>query len=80
MSGAVRKPQMDKDRRKVLDLLEFVLELAPEVHSVNAIFTVFGGKVGGPWTDKEMAVILQGYADDLLDPEPRMKGSKVKNV
>jgi hypothetical protein len=60
-----RKPVMDETRRKVLNLLEFVLELDPATHSVDAVFYVLRCSEG-VWTDEEMAVVLEGYARDLL--------------
>jgi hypothetical protein len=60
-----RKPKMSEARRKVLNLLEFCLEMNPDAHSVDSVFYVLRSSLGGAWSDEEMVVLLQGYADDL---------------
>ena len=66
MRYAERKPLMCKDKRKVLDLLEFCLELEPTMPSVATLFYILKREDITPWTDKEMCVILQARANDLL--------------
>lgn len=68
-----RKPLMDENKRKVLDLLEFCAELCPSIrvcqHINNAIpFEVLRSRKHNTYniSDKELAGWLQKYADNLL--------------
>lgn len=64
-----RKVKMHKDTRKVLDLLEFVLEMSPEQGSVyqRLVCNVAQQDEDLLWvTDTEWADWLQDYADKLL--------------
>ena len=70
MSDSERKPLMNEHRRKVLDLLEFCSEADPYCTSIHELLR---GLVGGDnlvtardWSDKELSVVLQEYADKLL--------------
>jgi hypothetical protein len=72
MRGEERKPGMDKDKRKVLNLLEFISELSPAMRvcqiMVNAIPPAELERRGNDvfyFTDSEMAGYLQSYADDV---------------
>ena len=40
MSGTTRKPRMSEARRKILNLLEYILEVDPEIYSVHNAFTL----------------------------------------
>ena len=60
---------MSKDRRKVLDLLEFCLEMNPDIDSVFNVFTWVAlqhDKERKLLSDKEWGDGLQDYADMLL--------------
>jgi len=61
-----RKPRMSEARRKVLNLLEFILEIDPATPSVDSLFYKLSRVDNHFWTDEDMAVILEGYANDLL--------------
>ncbi len=67
-----RKPVMDKDTRKVLDLLEFILEMK-KGHENVSVYNTFVLMVAQQeedlcWiTDAEWAVWFQDYADKLLN-------------
>jgi hypothetical protein len=65
-----RKPVMDKDKRKVLNLLEFLSELSPSMRVCQIIFNAVPPAVMLARkddifyiTDAEMAGYLQEYAD-----------------
>ena len=57
---------MNKDRRKVLDLLEFCLEMDSDMTSVIELFTTIEQANPTAWADEELAAILQDRANDLL--------------
>lgn len=64
-----RKPQMSKDRRKVLDLLEFCLEMNPDIDTVFNVFVLHAAQRDEDhvWvSEEEWGDWLQDYADELL--------------
>ncbi len=68
-----RKPVMDDDRRKVLDLLEFIAELCPMLRVCQIIGNAVPYEVAKARkndiyyiSDKEMAGYLQDLANNLL--------------
>jgi hypothetical protein len=71
MKGEERKPAMDKDKRKVLNLLEFLSALTKMRVCqliVNAIPPADLERRGNDvfyYTDAEMAGYLQSYADEV---------------
>jgi hypothetical protein len=69
-----RKPVMDKDKRKVLNLLEFLSELSPSMRVCQIIFNAvppeeMEQREGDIFyiTDAEMAGYLQEYADLVVE-------------
>ncbi len=76
-----RKPTMDEDKRKVLNLLEFLCELT-EMRvcqlMVNAIPPADLERRGNDifyYTDAEMAGYLQEYADEVVEYRKSHDGS-----
>jgi DNA phosphorothioation-dependent restriction protein DptG len=69
-----RKPIMDEDKRKVLNMLEFCVELCPSLRICqiinNALPLEVEARLNGRDTyyisDKELAGYLREYADNLL--------------
>ena len=65
-----RKPKMSEARRKVLNLLEFILEAKPDIDSVFNVFTRHAMHDDGTefdWvTDNQWVEWLQTYADELI--------------
>ena len=65
-----RKPKMNEHRRKILNLLEFILEVDDNVDTVYNLFcdTLIGPVDGEDMTcitDEEWSDLLQTYADKL---------------
>ena len=64
-----RKPKMNEHRRKILNLLEFILEVDD---SIKSVFNVFDTHVAQDYldltgvSDKEWAEWFQDYADTLI--------------
>jgi hypothetical protein len=65
-----RKPKMSKERRKVLNLLEFILESNPDIDTVFNVFTRHARHDDGTefdWvSDGQWAAWLRIYADELV--------------
>ncbi len=72
------KPLMSKARRKVLDLLECLLELDPKLPSVASLFYVLARENEdiAPWSDEAMAVILENRVNDIMNREADNVASK----
>jgi hypothetical protein len=73
MRGDERKPSMDEDKRKVLDLLEFCSELCPSLRVCQIINNAIPSDVlmrrdtdTYYITDSELAGWLQEFADLML--------------
>lgn len=62
-----RKPVMSKARRKVLNMLECLLELDPKLPSVAAVFYVLEREDMTPWSDERMAAILENRVNELMN-------------
>ena len=78
-----RKPVMDEDKRKVLDLLEFCVELCPSQRVCQLINNAIpveelSRRDNDVYyiTDNELAGWLQTYADMLLTNKRRREESK----
>jgi len=68
IKGSVKQP-MSEDRRKVLTLLEFILEMKPDIDSVYNAFVLYVAQKDEDlvWvSDAEWGDWLQAYADKLL--------------
>jgi hypothetical protein len=70
MRGEERKPTMDKDRRKVLNLLEYLCELSPSMRICQLIFNAIPPAEMTQReddifyiTDAELAGWLQSYTE-----------------
>ena len=65
-----RKPKMNEHRRKILNLLEFILEVDDNVDTVYNVFCIHAGPEDGEdmtWIkDEEWSELLQAYADKLI--------------
>jgi len=64
-----RKPAMSKDRRKVLNLLEFILEAQPDIESVFNVFVLHVAQQDEDHTwvsDEQWAEWMQDYANKLI--------------
>ena len=63
-----RKPKMCKHRRKILDLLEYVLEVDPSPDSVYNVFALYVAQVDEDliWVDDETwALWFEEYAEKI---------------
>ena len=64
-----RKPKMNEHRRKILNLLEFILEVDDSIDTVYNVFCNHVSPEDGEdmtWiTDEEWSDLLQTYADRL---------------
>ncbi len=65
MSAQGHKPVMTDARRKVLNLLEFCLEMDPYCYSVDELIRGVN-HTARDLSDEELASALQDYADGLL--------------
>jgi hypothetical protein len=68
-----RKPVMDEDKRKVLNLLEFISEMCPSLRVCQLIVNCVPPEVRSRMNndlyyipDADMKVYLQEYADNLV--------------
>ena len=69
---------MNKDRRKVLDLLEFCLEMDSDMTSVIELFSTIEQANPNAWADEELAAILQDRANDLLKETKNVLGKQMQ--
>jgi hypothetical protein len=69
MRGSGSKPVMNGHRRKVLNLLEFCLEMNPDIDTVFNLFVLYAAQQDEDhvWVSEEQwGDWLQDYADKLL--------------
>ena len=62
-----RKPLMDEDKRKVLNLLEFCSEMRPDIPITELMWEVAGNEYIKD--DEEFSGELQQYANCLIEDE-----------
>lgn len=65
-----RKPKMSADRRKILNLLEYIIETDPSMDTVYNVFALYVAQVdeeeGLSWADdEEWAQWFEEYANNL---------------